>query len=135
MISIDRRSLKRLALEFDKFTLFQVVVSYIIILSFLIVPIASILIKSFVAEQGFTLSYFQDLFSNPEMISPNPRFEFVHVSSSIKFVKIDSRKIPVNYTTVSIGRYGPDFGVILNSLFVASLVVIIDLVLGITAAF
>ena len=117
------KTINTLRRELDALTSFQVVVSYIVLIIFLVIPLASILYKAFVGSEGFTLTFFESMFSDPRMVSPTPNLNFIVVEET------------PYYTYIGIGSKGPNFGIILNSIFVATVVTIIDLILGTIAAF
>ncbi len=119
----------------DIFIVAQLVIPLTILLIFLLLPLGSLLYKAFTGSEGFTLNNFKELFSDPRMVASHPKLDFVDIEESYIFRIVNGTRVPVKVITINIGVHGPDFGIIFNSLFVASCVAVIDLVLGVSAAF
>lgn len=128
---------RRLKRELDSLTTTQLVIVVVILTFFLLLPILSILYKGFITNTGqLTLSYAQQTFSDPEMIKIPPNTQFIKAVQIFKFKILPNGSrtlVPVN--TISIGAEGPDFGYILNSIFVSTSVMVFASIIGVIAAF
>ncbi len=129
-------NLKGLRREFDSLTSTQVFIVIVILVLFLLLPILSILYKGFVSDGHLTLSYVQQTFSDPEMIKYPPNTNFMKYIRIFKFQLLpNGSRILVPINVLSIGSEGPDFGYILNSIFVSTSVMVLASVIGVIAAF
>ena len=129
-------SLRTLKREFDKLTVTQLLIALFILTFFLVTPIASLLIRAFISDRGFTLKYFESTYTDPNMISPNPSLTVFQIIERYKFTILpNGTRILVPLKTIYIGGVGPDFGYILNSIFVSFSVMVLASAIGLIAAF
>ena len=129
-------SLKRLRRELDALTLTQLVIVIVILSVFLLLPIFSILFKAFIYEGHFSLTYFWQTFTDPEMIKIPPEWKWIEWTQRYMFYTFpNGTRILIPINTIAIGIDGPDFGYIFNSLYVSLLVMLFASVLGLVAAF
>ncbi len=129
-------NLRGLRRELDKLTVVQLLIALFTLIFFLVVPIASLLVRAFVSDKGFTLKYFESTYTDPIMISPNPSLTVVQILERYKFVILpNGSRVLVPLKTIYIGGVGPDFGYILNSIFVSASVMILASIIGLIAAF
>jgi len=129
-------SIKILKREFDKLTTIQLIVTFSISLLFLLIPIFSILYKAFMYGGSFSLAHFGELLHNPLMIRVPPSLRVVEFIERYKFVTLENgSRLLVPLKTLYIGGSGPDFGYILNSLFVSSIVTLSTSLIGLITAF
>ena len=129
-------NLRGLRRELDKLTVVQLLIALFILIFFLVTPIASLLVRAFVSDEGFTLKYFESTYTDPNMISPNPSLTVIQILERYKFTILpNGTRVLVPLKTIYIGGVGPDFGYILNSIFVSASVMILASIIGLIAAF
>ena len=132
-LKYNLRVLKR---ELDKLTVIQLLIAFSILILFLVIPIFSMLARAFFHEGAFTLKYFEETFTDPSMIKFPPEGKVVEFIERYKFVTLpNGTRILVPLKTLVIGSKGPDFGYILNSIFVSSMVTLFASIIGTIAAF
>jgi len=135
-MKLSSKDIARLKRELDKLTLVQLIIALTILTIFLIIPIASILGKAFIYENALSLKYFEEAFLSPGMVKFPPTGAMVEVIERHKFVTLpNGTRILKPLKTLYIGGKGPDFGYILNSIFVSTSVMIFASILGLIAAF
>jgi len=135
-MKLSSKDIARLKRELDKLTLAQLIIALTILTIFLIIPIASILGKAFIYENTLSLKYFEEAFLSPGMVKFPPTGAMVEVIERHKFVTLpNGTRILKPLKTLYIGGKGPDFGYILNSIFVSTSVMIFASILGLIAAF
>ena len=135
-MKLSSKDIARLKRELDKLTLVQLIIALTILTIFLIIPIASILGKAFIYENTLSLKYFEEAFLSPGMVKFPPTGAMVEVIERHKFVTLpNGTRILKPLKTLYIGGKGPDFGYILNSIFVSTSVMIFASILGLIAAF
>jgi len=83
------KTLRRLKRELDALTLTQLAIVILILSIFLILPIFSILFKAFIYEGHFSLAYFWQTFTDPEMIKIPPQWKWI-VGSGFYLDEIDT---------------------------------------------
>ena len=127
---------KNLRREFDSLTSSQFTIVLAILIFFLLLPLFSILYKGFVANNQLTLTYVHQTFADPEMIKIPPNTVFLKLLQIYKFKILSNGSralVPVNI--LAIGSEGPDFGYILNSIFVSTSVMVFASIIGVISAF
>jgi len=130
---VNLKSIKR---EFDKLTIVQLFIALFILIFFLVTPIASLLVKAFISDEGFSFKYFEITYSDPNMISPTPSLTVIQILERYKFETLpNGTRILIPLKTIYIGGVGPNFGYILNSIFVSATVMILASIIGLIAAF
>ena len=135
-MKLSSKDIARLKRELDKLTLVQLIIALTILTIFLIIPIASILGKAFIYENALSLKYFEEAFLSPGMVKFPPTGAMIEVIERHKFVTLpNGTRILKPLKTLYIGGKGPDFGYILNSIFVSTSVMIFASILGLIAAF
>ncbi|OYT51898.1 MAG: iron ABC transporter permease [Desulfurococcales archaeon ex4484_217_2] len=135
-MKLSSKDIARLKRELDKLTLVQLIIALTILTIFLIIPIASLLGKAFIYENTLSLKYFEEAFLSPGMVKFPPTGAMVEVIERHKFVTLpNGTRILKPLKTLYIGGKGPDFGYILNSIFVSTSVMIFASILGLIAAF
>ncbi len=104
----------RLRRELDWITILQTLISYMMLVIFLIAPLTSMIGQAFSYSGNLSLGWFIDILSSPEYISFKPRggrmFEVVR---GVMYI------------------WGYDYGILLNSLIVAASVTILCSIIGI----
>jgi len=115
--SFFQKSMKRIRREFDGVTVIQTLLSYGLLILFLIAPLFSLLSSAFYFGDQLSLKWFQDILSNPEYVSFTPR---------------GGRLFEVIRGTMYI--WGYDYGILLNSLIVALSVTILCSIIGVIVA-
>ncbi|RLF20673.1 MAG: iron ABC transporter permease [Thermoprotei archaeon] len=133
-----RAGITKLARKYnlDSFILVQLVLVVSILVIFLILPISTLLVKAFVHEGHFSIKYFRELFSDPEAIIFPPRGLMIRVETTYRYeILPNGTRILIPEKVIYIGKMGPDFGYLLNSLFVALMVALFSLILGVPTAF
>ncbi len=129
-------NLKSIKREFDKLTIVQLFIALFILIFFLVTPIASLLVKAFISDEGFSFKYFEITYSDPNMISPTPSLTVIQILERYKFETLpNGTRILIPLKTIYIGGVGPNFGYILNSIFVSATVMILASIIGLIAAF
>ncbi|RLG71787.1 MAG: iron ABC transporter permease [Thermoprotei archaeon] len=130
------RELVKLKRELDKLTFIQLIIALTILTIFLIIPIASILGKAFIYKNTLSLKYFEEAFLSPGMVKFPPTGAMIEIIERHKFVTLpNGTRILKPLKTLYIGGKGPNFGYILNSIFVSTSVMIFASILGLVAAF
>ncbi len=128
--------LRRVKREFDSLTIAQLVFVLFILIFFLFLPVFSILFKAFIFHGHLSAQYIKETFSDPNMIKWPPNLQFVKVVHRYKLETLpNGSRVLVPLNTIVIGAEGPDFGYILNSLFVSTCVMIFASILGTISAF
>ena len=121
-------NLKSIRREFDKLTIVQLFIALFILIFFLVTPIASLLVRAFISDEGFSFKYFEITYSDPNMISPTPSLTVIQILERYKFETLpNGTRILIPLKTIYIGGVGPNFGYILNSIFVSATVMILAL--------
>ena len=115
--SFFQKSLKRIRREFDGVTIIQTLLSYGLLILFLIAPLFSLLSSAFYYGDQISLKWFQDILTNPEYVSFTPR---------------GGRLFEVIRGTMYI--WGYDYGILLNSLIVALSVTVLCSIIGVVVA-
>jgi len=113
-------AVEQLRREMDPLTWVQLIAIIVIFGLFLIAPLASVVVGSFVTESGFSFDLIIQLFSNPAYV---PQWQ----PSNFNWIRPTGAGI-VEY-------WGIDLGIILNSVYVAIVVTIISVILGTFFAF
>ncbi len=132
MLPLSTLRLKRLAYSLDAFVVFSVVASAVFFALFLLLPVFSTIVVALVEGGQVTLKYFVSTLRDPEYVRVPPLLEVVRVEPVYRFV---NGSLVVSGYVVSIGRYGPDFGKLLNSLVVSTFTTIFATALGVATAF
>jgi len=115
-ISIKER-VEKMRREFDPLTLSQTLISYFMLIGFLILPLSSLVIQGFKYQGGFSLKWFIDILTSPEYVSLQSRGgRLFEVRRGVMYI------------------WGYDHGILLNSLMVAFFVTIFCSVIGIAVA-
>ena len=132
MLPLSTLRLKRLAYSLDAFVVFSVAASAVFFALFLLLPVFSTIVVALVEGGQVTLKYFVSTLRDPEYVRVPPLLEVVRVEPVYRFV---NGSLVVSGYVVSIGRYGPDFGKLLNSLVVSTFTTIFATALGVATAF
>jgi len=132
VLPLSTLRLKRLAYSLDAFVVFSVVASAVFFALFLLLPVFSTIVVALVEGGQVTLKYFVSTLRDPEYVRVPPLLEVVRVEPVYRFV---NGSLVVSGYVVSIGRYGPDFGKLLNSLVVSTFTTIFATALGVATAF
>lgn len=118
---MDRKSIKpridKLRRELDPLTIVQTLISYLMLLGFLVLPLSSLVVQGFKFEGGFSLRWFLDILSSPEYVS---------------FQSRGGRMFEVRRGVMYI--WGYDHGILLNSLIVAFMVTLFCSIIGVAVA-
>ncbi|MBD3406740.1 MAG: ABC transporter permease subunit [Candidatus Lokiarchaeota archaeon] len=110
----------KLRREIDYLVGIQLVIVVTVFGLFLVAPLLSVVWSSFFNEYGFTLEYFENIFSSRSFIPSFPLdFDFLYFNESTQTLEIS----------------GIDMGAILNSIFVGIATTIISVLLGTFFAF
>jgi ABC-type Fe3+ transport system permease subunit len=103
--------------ELDPLTLTQTLISYFMLIAFLIMPLSSLVIQGFKYEGGFSLRWFIDILTSPEYVSLQSRGgRLFELRRGVMYI------------------WGYDHGIPLNSLIVAFLVTLFCSIIGIGVA-
>ncbi|MEM0352716.1 MAG: iron ABC transporter permease [Sulfolobales archaeon] len=130
---IERESgLKKVLRSFDSFIAINLALAVAFFTLFLILPVLSSAVEAFLDKGAISLRPIIEVLTNPEYVRLPPSLEVVRVEPVYGIV--NGSVVPLGYI-VSIGRYGPDFGKLVNSLFVSFTTAAIATVLGVIAAF
>ncbi|MEM1918063.1 MAG: iron ABC transporter permease, partial [Sulfolobales archaeon] len=130
---IERESgLKKVLRSFDSFIAINLALAVAFFTLFLILPVLSSAVEAFLDKGAISLRPIIEVLTNPEYVRLPPSLEVVRVEPVYGIV--NGSVVPLGYI-VSIGRYGPDFGKLVNSLFVSLTTAAIATVLGVIAAF
>jgi len=124
--------LRKLIYSLDVFVVFSIAASVVFFTLFLLLPVFSTLVVALVEGGRVTLEYFVATLRDPEYVRIPPLLEVVRVEPAYRFV---NGSLVISGYVVSIGRYGPDFGKLLNSLIVSTSTTIFATALGIATAF
>ena len=116
-------TLTKLGKRIDVLIALQLIISLSILTIFLLFPVIYMIVRAFIYNGRFSLYYFQVLFSSPDFIKIPPNLNFYEL--------VNTPYGPV----LIIGDLGPDFGIVLNSIFVAFCVMVFTLFIGVIAAF
>ena len=112
-----KERVEKLRRELDPLTLTQTLISYSILLAFLVAPLSSLVLQGFSYQNAFSLKWFTDILSSPEYVSLQSR---------------GGRMFEVRRGVMYI--WGYDHGILLNSLIVAFSVTVLCSVIGIAVA-
>lgn len=107
----------KLRREFDPLTITQTLISYVMLIGFLVLPLSSLVIQGFKYEGGFSLRWFINILTSPEYVSLQSR---------------GGRMFEVRRDVMYI--WGYDHGILLNSLMVAFIVTVFCSIIGIGVA-
>jgi iron(III) transport system permease protein len=110
-------TVEKLRRELDPLTLTQTLLSYFVLVGFLVLPLSSLVIQGFRFEGGLSLRWFIDILTSPEYVSLQSR---------------GGRMFEVRRGVMYI--WGYDHGILLNSLMVALTVTVLCSVIGIGVA-
>lgn len=132
MLPLGTLRLKRLVYGLDAFVVFSVVASATFFTLFLLLPVFSTIVVALVEGGQVTLKYFVSTLGDPEYVRVPPLLEVVRVEPVYRFI---NGSLVISGYVVSIGRYGPDFGKLLNSLVVSTFTTIFATALGVATAF
>ncbi len=110
-------TVERLRRELDPLTLTQTLLSYFVLVGFLVLPLSSLVIQGFRFEGGLSLRWFIDILTSPEYVSLQSR---------------GGRMFEVRRGVMYI--WGYDHGILLNSLMVALTVTVLCSIIGIGVA-
>ena len=108
---------EKLRRELDPLTLTQTLISYFVLIGFLVLPLSSLVIQGFKFEGGLSLNWFIDILTSPEYVSLQSR---------------GGRMFEVRRGVMYL--WGYDHGILLNSLMVALTVTVFCSVIGIGVA-
>lgn len=122
------RNVKR---ELEPFTLTQLSFVLFMLSLFLVLPIASIILKAFIHRGHISLHNFYVLLKDPEAIIIPPEGKLFTIEVTYKFV--GGRPVPAE-KVLYMGVHGPNFGYIINSLIVAAFVTLFTSILGLVTA-
>jgi len=109
--------------EMDLLTIAQVTIVVSMLTFFLLTPVIFMIIRAFNYNGNPSLYYFQSLIQDPDFIKFPPELTWYEYRSTA-FGDI-----------LIIGRIGPDFGLILNTIFISAMVSLFSLILGVISAF
>ena len=110
-------TIDRLRRELDPLTVAQTLIGYLVLVGFLVAPLASLVLQAFQYRGSLSLNWFTDVLTSSEYISLESR---------------GGRLFEVRRDVMYI--WGYDHGIIVNSLTVAFLVTLLCSVIGITVA-
>ena len=108
---------RKLRRELDPLTLTQTLISYFVLIGFLVLPLSSLVIQGFKFEGGLSLNWFIDILTSPEYVSLQSR---------------GGRMFEVRRGVMYL--WGYDHGILLNSLMVALTVTVFCSIIGIGVA-
>lgn len=117
------KPLRELKRELDSLTIVQLSIVVLILGVFLVLPVSFMILRAFFYKGSLSLYYFQSLLSSGTFIKIPPELRWIELAET-PYGKI-----------LIIGRRGPNFGILLNSLFVSTMVMIFAGIIGTTAAF
>jgi len=132
VLPLGTSRLRRLVYNVDAFVVFSVVASAVFFTLFLLLPVFSTIVAALAEEGQVTLKHFAATLGDPEYVRVPPLLEVVRVEPVYRFV---NGSLVVSGYVVSVGRYGPDFGKLLNSLVVSTFTTIFATALGVATAF
>lgn len=115
--------LQKLKRELDHLTLIQLSLASFLLVVFFLIPIFYLMWKAFVYRGSVSLQNFIFIFSSSDFILWPPNLNLVEFAST-----------PLG-NFILIGSRGPDFGIILNSIFSSFLVTTFSVFLGVITAF
>ena len=122
--------------QIDLFIVGQLALVFFVLTLFLVLPVGTLLIKAFVYNGRPSIRYFRDLFSDPEAIILPPKGSLIKIETTYRYeILPNGTKVLIPEKVIYIGKMGPDFGYLLNSIFVAFFVSLISLSLGVITAF
>ena len=110
-------TVRKLRRELDPLTITQTLISYFVLIGFLVLPLSSLVIQGFKFEGGLSLNWFIDILTSPEYVSLQPR---------------GGRMFEVRRGVMYL--WGYDHGILLNSLMVALTVTVFCSLIGIGVA-
>jgi iron(III) transport system permease protein len=110
-------TVEKLRRELDPLTVTQTLLSYFVLVGFLVLPLSSLVIQGFRFEGGLSLKWFIDILTSPEYVSLQSR---------------GGRMFEVRRGVMYI--WGYDHGILLNSLTVALTVTVLCSIIGIGVA-
>jgi len=108
---------RKLRRELDPLTITQTLISYFVLIGFLVLPLSSLVIQGFKFEGGLSLNWFIDILTSPEYVSLQSR---------------GGRMFEVRRGVMYL--WGYDHGILLNSLMVALTVTVFCSMIGIGVA-
>jgi len=108
---------RKLRRELDPLTITQTLISYFVLIGFLVLPLSSLVIQGFKFEGGLSLNWFIDILTSPEYVSLQSR---------------GGRMFEVRRGVMYL--WGYDHGILLNSLMVALTVTVFCSIIGIGVA-
>jgi len=108
---------RKLRRELDPLTITQTLISYFVLIGFLVLPLSSLVIQGFKFEGGLSLNWFIDILTSPEYVSLQSR---------------GGRMFEVRRGVMYL--WGYDHGILLNSLMVALTVTLFCSIIGIGVA-
>ncbi len=108
---------RKLRRELDPLTITQTLISYLVLIGFLVLPLSSLVVQGFKFEGGLSLNWFIDILTSPEYVSLQSR---------------GGRMFEVRRGVMYL--WGYDHGILLNSLIVALTVTVFCSVIGIGVA-
>ena len=108
---------RKLQRELDPLTITQTLISYFVLIGFLVLPLSSLVIQGFKFEGGLSLNWFIDILTSPEYVSLQSR---------------GGRMFEVRRGVMYL--WGYDHGILLNSLMVALTVTLFCSIIGIGVA-
>ena len=107
----------KLRRELDPLTLTQTLISYFMLIAFLILPLSSLVLQGFKYEGGLSLRWFINILTSPEYVSLQSRGgRLFEVRRGVMYI------------------WGYDHGILLNSLIVAFMVTLFCSIIGIGVA-
>ena len=112
-----KNKVRKLRRELDPLTLTQTLISYFVLIGFLVLPLSSLVIQGFKFEGGLSLNWFIDILTSPEYVSLQSR---------------GGRMFEVRRGVMYL--WGYDHGILLNSLMVALTVTVFCSLIGIGVA-
>ena len=110
-------TVRKLRRELDPLTITQTLISYFVLIGFLVLPLSSLVIQGFKFEGGLSLNWFIDILTSPEYVSLQSR---------------GGRMFEVRRGVMYL--WGYDHGILLNSLMVALTVTVFCSLIGIGVA-
>ncbi|RLG40058.1 MAG: iron ABC transporter permease [Thermoproteota archaeon] len=135
-----KRTLRKIRWEMDLFSWSQLFIVVISFTAFLLVPLFMVIARSFYAGEGFSLHWVKSILSDPYYFPIR-----LHKTSSFPFITVEGVRgklfdvitysDPTGKTVKILYIRGWDFGVILNSVIVATMTTIFTTILGFLLAF
>ncbi len=132
--------LRRLKWEIDSLTVIQLTIVLLTFLAFMIIPLSMIVLRSVITDEGFSLKWFANIMRDPYYFPLRLRFSgefpFIWIEGIkgnlfdvIEFTEPSGELVKIIYVK------GWDFGVLVNSLVVATSTTILSTALGFALAF